>query len=1217
MKKLLYLLLLLPVLAIGQQGTENYIRTITYTDSIVYTATPGTIPTPATPPITNTSYFDGLGRPIGNSAYQQSASGKNILQLVVYDALGRQAKSYLPYVGATGSQSFDGTENKLMDFYGAYLNGNPVSEPTAYPYTQTVYEPSPLNRVLEQGAPGDNWAVNPNSDSDHTVKFDYQLNTALNTLDKVKLFKALATWDAANGYYAASLTNSTGTVYYDADKLMRTITKDENWTSGKNNTVEEYKNTEGQVVLKRTFSGAAAEPHNTYYVYDQFGNLTYVLPPLASGSVSATVLNGLCFQYRYDDQNRLVEKKLPGKAWEFIVYDILNRVVATGPSFSPFSNLTSVGWLVNKYDAFNRQVLTGWLPVGTSITSNDRRLLQEARDAQRTNLIETKSTTDTTINGIGFRYTTVAYPTSGYFVLTVNYYDNYDFTGAPVDFTTKVLDQKVYYNNSTRKPKGLPTGTWIRVLNGSTGTKYELNCSLYDYQANAIRSTMLNHYGGVTQVDTKLTFSGRVSYTVKTHSRVAGSSQIYIKDDYTYTNNNRLIKHTNQIGVSGIPQLMAYNTYDELGRLMNRKTGGKDITAAAYFQKTDFTYTARGWLKGINDVTNLTDGATQDLFAFKINYDTTENNTVAGVTPLYNGNISETYWRSASDDILRKYGYQYDKMNRLEKATYQRPGASPTPVWSSYDEQISYDQNGNIKTLYRTGGIDSPNAQAIDDLSFVYETSSNKLLKVTDQESSDEGFKDDAIDPATDTTDYQYDVNGNMIVDENKKISRITYNHLNLPVQITFSTPGTNLIIYLYDALGNKLKKSVAVTENGATVPTETDYLNGFQYVGASITFPTAQGYVTAANGIYNYIFNFTDHLGNVRLSYAEDPKTPGKLRILEENHYYPYGLKHQNYNAGKFEFRSDETGGNNEIVAVNDPQYKYKFNGQELQQELGLNMTAMDFRQYDNAIGRFVGMDVLSEMGFSNTPYHFANGNPVYFSDPSGLKVAPTEATAGGHIEGPSWIQTMWESTTTFSTWSNGGGGAFYNSGNTQGVDIASGELFPTLIGVGLDNINVVAGSNSNWLGLAQMSYSSSLLAQLAINKISVNAVEPTFMKSTEVIGNMLTVADFIRTSEIGNFVRSGRPALTSISKGLKFTGNALGAVGIAYGAYQYFDGQISGLEFSVDTVIAGAAILASIFAAPAVATVFAVGAIAYFGGKAIYEYTSGETMFEKPKPN
>jgi len=63
-------------------------------------------------------------------------------------------------------------------------------------------------------------------------------------------------------------------------------------------------------------------------------------------------------------------------------------------------------------------------------------------------------------------------------------------------------------------------------LNGSTGTKYELNYRLYDYQANAIRSTMLNHYGGVTQVDTKLTFSGRVSYTVKTHSRVAGSAQI-------------------------------------------------------------------------------------------------------------------------------------------------------------------------------------------------------------------------------------------------------------------------------------------------------------------------------------------------------------------------------------------------------------------------------------------------------------------------------------------------------------------------------------------------------------------------------------------------------------------------------------------------------------------------------------------------------------------
>jgi len=48
--------------------------------------------------------------------------------------------------------------------------------------------------------------------------------------------------------------------------------------------------------------------------------------------------------------------------------------------------------------------------------------------------------------------------------------------------------------------------------------------------------------------------------------------------------------------------------------------------------------------------------------------------------------------------------------------------------------------------------------------------------------------------------------------------------------------------------------------------------------------------------------------------------------------------------------------------------------------------MTAMDFRQYDNAIGRFVSSDALSEINYSQSPYHFANNNPVFFSDPTGL---------------------------------------------------------------------------------------------------------------------------------------------------------------------------------------------------------------------------------------
>lgn len=41
----------------------------------------------------------------------------------------------------------------------------------------------------------------------------------------------------------------------------------------------------------------------------------------------------------------------------------------------------------------------------------------------------------------------------------------------------------------------------------------------------------------------------------------------------------------------------------------------------------------------------------------------------------------------------------------------------------------------------------------------------------------------------------------------------------------------------------------------------------------------------------------YTDHLGNVRLRYAQDPSNNNEVTILEEDQYYPFGLKHKGYN--------------------------------------------------------------------------------------------------------------------------------------------------------------------------------------------------------------------------------------------------------------------------------------------------------------------------------
>ena len=68
------------------------------------------------------------------------------------------------------------------------------------------------------------------------------------------------------------------------------------------------------------------------------------------------------------------------------------------------------------------------------------------------------------------------------------------------------------------------------------------------------------------------------------------------------------------------------------------------------------------------------------------------------------------------------------------------------------------------------------------------------------------------------SAEYAYDLNGNLIQDLNKGISRIRYNCLNLPSAIEFTDGRT--ISYLYSADGTKLEVIHAMGDSITT----TDY---------------------------------------------------------------------------------------------------------------------------------------------------------------------------------------------------------------------------------------------------------------------------------------------------------------------------------------------------------------------------------------------------------
>ena len=135
-----------------------------------------------------------------------------------------------------------------------------------------------------------------------------------------------------------------------------------------------------------------------------------------------------------------------------------------------------------------------------------------------------------------------------------------------------------------------------------------------------------------------------------------------------------------------------------------------------------------------------------------------------------------------------------------------------------YDLQdVEYDKNGNIQSLLRKGHVneDATSFGVMDDLNYTYDAG-NKLLRVDDAGNTSFGFKQGS----NSGDDYAYDANGNMISDANKGITSVTYNHLNLPTEVTFNDSDTQKINYTYSADGIKIRK--VVNNNGAV--TTLDY---------------------------------------------------------------------------------------------------------------------------------------------------------------------------------------------------------------------------------------------------------------------------------------------------------------------------------------------------------------------------------------------------------
>ncbi|SHM69572.1 DUF6443 domain-containing protein, partial [Chryseobacterium polytrichastri] len=686
-------------------NTENYVQTRTYLEPVATSSS-------TAKQIYTVQYFDGLGRPKQVVNVKASPQGRDVVTLIEYDSFGRQTKDFLPIP-------------QLQTLNGAIVPTPLANVSSVYGgekiYAEKILENSPLDRIQQQIQVGTDWSNKP-------VKFDYDANID----GEVK--KYVATFNYTTFESSISLSGS-----YGAAQLYKTTVTDEDG----NKTIE-FKNGQGQTLLIRKVI-STTENADTYYVYNDYNQLAYVIPPLASisNTIDDTLLNNLCYRYIYDGRNRLVEKRLPGKGWEYFVYDKTDRLI-----LSQDANLKGQNkWQITKYDQFGRVAYTGFLAGGERAARQ-----QEINSAV---IAESRNATGFTRNGM------TVYYTDNYFIgeiptiLTVNYYDTYP-QGSPT-IPSSILGQDVLPQDVTNSPvstKSLPLASYVKNIEDDNWTK---NYSYYDTRGRVVGSYSINHLGGRTKADVKLDFAGAVQQTVTLHKRLDTDTDRIITENFTYDHQNRLLTHTHQVDSNPV-EILAQNTYNELSQLESKKVGG--IIAASPLQQIDYQYNIRGWMTKINNPANLGN----DLFAYKINYNTVEGLETPNmdfsdlkVKAKYNGNISEVSWKTLTEENepLKRYGYVYDPLNRLSAGFYQREGAETA---KEYFEKLDYNLNGNILRLQRSENLlpGSSIALKIDNLKYDY--TGNRLTKVTEEQIGNSNGYPYLATPNTIT----YDDNGNM-----------------------------------------------------------------------------------------------------------------------------------------------------------------------------------------------------------------------------------------------------------------------------------------------------------------------------------------------------------------------------------------------------------------------------------------------------------------------
>lgn len=647
---------------------------------------------------------------------------------------------------------------------------------------------------------------------------------------------------------------------------------------------------------------------------------------------------------------------MPGADPIYIVYDRADH-----PVLIQDGNLrTKNEWLFTKYDALDREIVTGLLT--SDYSHND--FIEICRDT----LVVEEFAFNYEMPIIG--YTNRIKLGNNIRVLTINYYDNHQFRNLN-DYqniflsTGPVSNNKEIYQNC----QGLITATYIGQTDNMN--RYEISSFYYDTQGRIVEKLVeVNGFGPHNHIYIEYDFAGNPINIKKEHVALnyeGKQTQIYT---YQYDHAGRITSESLKFNTLKEKKIHEY-LYNDLGQVSQKFLHDRSDTIT-------YTYNLRGWPISI----------TNRAFSQQLYY---EEALVPQSTRYFNGNISAVKYSQggreysfhmtydALDRIISSQSFLNGKMaNDLEEFNFDKMGNIKNIVRKKnniYTHQLAFEHKGNQLTdaidltdtdipllEINTENPDEPsNYSAIPDDS--QEIISGKKIR-------DPVFGENLLS-STSNNDipYAYDKNGNMSRNTGKNIENIIYNHLNLPQSVEFGN--NDQIANHYMADGRRVistyTSEAKIDDSGILQPQTitTDCLWG-EYIYRNYKISMIKipgGYIQVDNTKsdpeqkYTFVRYIYDHLGNVRI-------TADNSGILQSTEYYPSG------------YFFNRTGTGSQPYLLGEKEYINMF---------GLNQYDFGARIFDPYFLRWSTPDPLQEKYYSISPYAYCNNNPILYTDPDG----------------------------------------------------------------------------------------------------------------------------------------------------------------------------------------------------------------------------------------